>query len=104
MASASVATKMHDWKKSIHIMGLDDICIFSLFASWYIFRGLCCQSLSIWSLVQLRVFPMQSYRKADRIESQVIDFQHIWEAIMGMKMSTSCSVGGSPAEVLLSLS
>lgn len=85
-------------------MGLDDVCIFSLFACWYIFRGLCCQSFSIWFLLQLNMFQMQSCRKADRVESQVFDFQHIWEIITGMKMSTSCRMGGSLVEILLSLS
>lgn len=101
-ASASVSTKLCDWKKSICIMGLDDIVIFSHFASWYIFRGLCCQSFSIWFLLQLGVFPMQNCRKANTTESQILVFQHIWEAILGMKMSTSCRVVGSLAEVLLS--
>lgn len=78
--------------------------VFSLFAFWYIFRGLCCQSFSIWFSAYPNLFWMQSCRKADRIESQVLDFQHIWGTINGMKASISHRMGGRLAEVLLSLS
>lgn len=78
--------------------------VFSLFAFWYIFRGLCCQSLNIWFSAYPNLFWMQSCRKADRIESQVLDFQHIWGTINGVKASISHRMGGRLAEVLLSLS
>lgn len=48
--------------------------VFSLFVFWYIFRGLHCQSVSIWFSSHPNVFWMQSCRKADRMESQVPDF------------------------------
>lgn len=75
--------------------------VFSHFIFWYVFRGLHCQSLSVWFSSHPNVFWMQSCRKADRMKIQVPDFQRIWGTITAMKTFIRRRMGGSLAKTLL---